>query len=184
MGRIILLDIMNAVGDYGWYALVFSALIIGIALFMISIHKLIEGKSVGNFVDNNRYSLLLCYIFCVYLFLVVSITLLSRPSGSRIGIDIIPFSTFSPNFFDNRYPIENILLFIPYGVILPNLWAPFRKVTLCIGIGFVFSLGIEIIQLITKRGFFQLDDILTNVAGVVIGYTMNFILVLICFIKK
>ena len=34
------------------------------------------------------------------------------------------------------------------------------------------SLGVETIQLITGRGYFQVDDILTNVLGAVIGYVI------------
>jgi hypothetical protein len=37
---------------------------------------------------------------------------------------------------------------------------------------FVTSLGVETIQLITGRGYFQVDDILTNVLGGIIGYWM------------
>mgnify|MGYP002740313482 CR=1 FL=1 len=37
---------------------------------------------------------------------------------------------------------------------------------------FVTSLGVETFQLITGRGYFQIDDILTNVLGGVIGYWM------------
>ncbi len=177
MGRIIFLDIINAVWDYGWYALVFAALIISIVLFAISLYKIRKGQSRKDFIRHNRYSLMLVYVLLVYLFLVISITLLSRPTGSRGGIDLIPFSTFSSNLLNNRYPFENILLFIPYGFIVPNLWAPLRKAYFCIGTGLGFSLCIELIQLITKRGFFQLDDILTNAAGTVIGYAVFYILI-------
>ena len=37
---------------------------------------------------------------------------------------------------------------------------------------FVTSLGVETFQLITGRGYFQIDDILTNVLGGIIGYWM------------
>ncbi len=184
MGRIILLDIMNSVRNYGWYALIFAALSISIVLFGISLYKLINGQSWKGFIRHNRYSLLLVYVFLVYLFLVISITLLSRPAGSRVGIDLMPFATISSNLLNNRYPFENILLFIPYGFIVPNFGAPFRKVYLCVGTGLGFSLCVELIQLITKRGFFQLDDILTNAAGTVIGYVVFYIFIIVIQLKK
>ena len=37
-------------------------------------------------------------------------------------------------------------------------------------LGTVTSLLIETLQLVTGRGFFQIDDILTNALGTVIGY--------------
>lgn len=184
MGKIILFDIMNAVWDYGWYSLIFAAIVIGSILCIISIFKLTKGYSMKDYIQHHQYTFLLGYVFCAYTFFVVSITLLSRPQGSRVGIDLIPFSTFSPNPLYSRYPIENILLFIPFGFVLPSLWEPFRKAYLCLGTGLVFSIGIEIMQLITKRGFFQLDDMLTNVVGAVIGFAANFILVLTCHIAK
>ncbi|MDF2544754.1 MAG: hypothetical protein K0S47_4472, partial [Herbinix sp.] len=173
MGKYIILDIINAVWDYGWYSLILAAIIIGSILCIISILKLTKGCSVKTYIWHHRYSFLLGYVFCAYIFLVVSITLLSRPRGSRVGIDLIPFSTFSPNLLGSRYPIENILLFIPFGFLLPSLWEPFRKIYLCLGTGLVFSIGIESIQLITKRGFFQLDDMVTNILGAFIGFTAN-----------
>ncbi len=184
MGKYIILDIINAVWDYGWYSLILAAIIIGSILCIISIFKLTKGCSVKTYIWHHRYSFLLGYVFCAYIFLVVSITLLSRPRGSRVGIDLIPFSTFSPNLLGSRYPIENILLFIPFGFLLPSLWEPFRKIYLCLGTGLVFSIGIESIQLITKRGFFQLDDMVTNILGAFIGFTANLILVLVFNITK
>lgn len=184
MLKIILLDIRNAVWDYGGYSLIFATIIICAILGIISLFKLTKGYSVKEYIRHHRYTFVLGYVFCVYIFLVILITLLSRPQGSRVGIDLIPFSTFTPNLLDSRYPVENILLFIPFGFLVPNLWGPFRKAYLCLGTGLTFSIGIEIIQLITKRGFFQLDDLLTNVIGAGIGFAANFTLLLTCHIVR
>ncbi|MFT4146046.1 MAG: VanZ family protein [Mobilitalea sp.] len=184
MVKIILSDIMNAVWLYGWYALIFAALIIVLILIIAIIYHKNDNKSFKDILGQSRYTLTLCYVFFAYLFLVISITLLCRPSGSRMGIDLVLFSTFSSNFLESRYPIENILLFIPYGLLVPNLWTPLRKIYLCIGTGFVFSISIEVIQLITKRGYFQLDDIFTNVAGVIMGFAVNYIFIAADPLKK
>lgn len=37
-------------------------------------------------------------------------------------------------------------------------------------VGFVCSCGIELSQLITQRGYCQLDDVVTNTAGMLIGW--------------
>ena len=64
----------------------------------------------------------------------------------------------------------NILLFVPFGYLLPLLrkradhwW----KVVLC---GFVLSLGIELIQLVTHLGMFDLDDLMNNTLGALLGW--------------
>jgi glycopeptide antibiotics resistance protein len=50
------------------------------------------------------------------------------------------------------------------------MWKRFILASKCIGAGFLFSMAIEVSQLLTKRGYFQTDDILTNVLGSIIGY--------------
>ena len=67
--------------------------------------------------------------------------------------------------------LRNILLFIPFGFLLPQTSSlrSWWKVFLC-GIG--FSITIEIMQLITRLGCFDVDDVITNLVGTLIGYGM------------
>ena len=63
----------------------------------------------------------------------------------------------------------NILLFVPFGYLLPLLWKRadrWWRVVLC---GFVLSLGIELIQLVTHLGMFDLDDLMNNSLGAFLG---------------
>ena len=63
----------------------------------------------------------------------------------------------------------NILIFIPFGFFMPvacihrNIFATTIE-------AFMLSLAIEVIQLITKVGCFDVDDLLLNTLGGVIGY--------------
>jgi len=64
----------------------------------------------------------------------------------------------------------NILLFVPFGYLLPLLWRRadhWWKVVLC---GFVLSLGIELIQLVSHLGMFDLDDLMNNSLGAFLGW--------------
>lgn len=106
----------------------------------------------------------------MYMFIMLCITFLSRESGSRNGIDMKLFSTWGINTRNNAYVIENILLFIPYGFLLPVAVKSYRNVISCLFVGVVTSMAIECMQLITARGYFQIDDILTNTLGTVMGY--------------
>lgn len=110
--------------------------------------------------------------FCIYAGLIVIITFLSRESGSRIGIDLELFSTWGINDRNNAYVIENVLLFIPYGFVSCWAFPGVRNFFFCTGIGAITSLGIEELQMITERGYFQIDDILTNIIGMIIGYIL------------
>ena len=63
----------------------------------------------------------------------------------------------------------NILIFIPFGFIVPM--ASRRRNLLMTAIGaFLLSLLIETIQLFTKVGCFDVDDLLLNTIGGVAGY--------------
>lgn len=61
----------------------------------------------------------------------------------------------------------NILMCLPYGYLLGRL---FKKPMIALGISFLITLSIETLQLVTKRGFFEIPDILLNMIGAVIGY--------------
>ena len=64
----------------------------------------------------------------------------------------------------------NIALFIPSGIILPILYKrldSFWKVTLA---GFLISLSVELLQLFMRYRFTDVDDLIFNTLGVMIGY--------------
>lgn len=108
-------------------------------------------------------------MFCVYLAMIVLITLLSRESGSRRGVDLGLFATWGINTRNNAYVVENVLLFIPFGFLSCRAFPELRRFHRCTLFGGGVSLGIETVQLLTGRGYFQLDDILTNIMGAVLG---------------
>lgn len=65
--------------------------------------------------------------------------------------------------------LGNIVLFLPVGVLLPFVIGK-RQWFWTVGVGFCFSLLIEIVQLVTARGCFDPDDIILNTLGTAIGY--------------
>lgn len=64
----------------------------------------------------------------------------------------------------------NVLLFIPAGVLLPKLWPKQRKFirffATCTGIMFL----IEVLQLFTLLGSFDIDDLILNLIGMTFGF--------------
>ena len=110
--------------------------------------------------------------FLMYMAIMVIITFLSRESGSRDGVDLEIFSTWGINDRNNAFVIENILLFIPYGMVTAWAFPSIRSLIGCTLLGAVTSLGIEYMQMVTKRGYFQIDDILTNTLGTFVGYIL------------
>ncbi len=64
----------------------------------------------------------------------------------------------------------NVLLFIPPGWVLPHIWSRFRNFFRfffsCLGAIF----AVEAIQLVTLLGSFDVDDVILNMLGTLIGY--------------
>lgn len=108
--------------------------------------------------------------FWMYVSIMLIITFFSRESGSWQGLDLELFSTWGINDRNNALVVENVLLFIPYGFLGPWAFAFLRKFFVCGAFGFGTSLLIESLQLVTRSGYFQVDDILTNTLGALIGY--------------
>jgi len=106
----------------------------------------------------------------MYVAVILVITYFSRESGSRVGLDLELFSTWGINRRNNAYVVENVLLFIPYGFALA--WADARQRNFFRNLltGALTSLAIECMQLVTGRGYFQIDDILTNILGTILGF--------------
>lgn len=107
-------------------------------------------------------------LFYIYVAILLIITFWSREGGTLKEIDLQIGSSWGINNRNNAYVIENVLLFMPYGFLLEAVW---RKNWFChFFVGFLSSLVIECLQLVTGRGIFQIDDILTNTLGAVLGY--------------
>ena len=68
--------------------------------------------------------------------------------------------------------IENVLLFIPLGVLTGCLW---KWKGILVGAG--ISLLVELLQLISLRGLFEFDDIIHNTLGTLIGVWIYIIIV-------
>ncbi|MDC7291157.1 VanZ family protein [Blautia schinkii] len=64
----------------------------------------------------------------------------------------------------------NVLGFIPFGFILPIINRHMRSGFLIVLSGFGLSLTVEVIQLVTKVGCFDVDDLILNTLGALVGY--------------
>ncbi|MCR5335601.1 MAG: VanZ family protein [Synergistes sp.] len=109
-------------------------------------------------------------ILASYLFIVFAATLLARKLGVKTG--------FTPELFwswkrqDLRAQIyANIVMFILVGFLLE-----YKIGWKCIPAATMISVFIEIVQLITKRGLFEFDDIIHNTLGAFIGYLIVILL--------
>ena len=129
-------------------------------------------------------------VFICYLIVVIGVTMLSR-SGFWQNRTIQPllysyrdaWNDFS--FKEWRNIILNILMFVPFGFLLPFISKKFQTFWKTYLAGFAFTLLIEVVQLVLRRGIFELDDLMNNTVGAMIGYgCYRIVLLIISIIKK
>lgn len=110
------------------------------------------------------------FLLIVYLVTMSYIIFLNREPGSRDEVTFKLFGTLGYGARGNAYVIENILLFIPYGLLLPYIWSGMRRPAICCLSACLCSIAIETLQYIAKRGYCQLDDVVFNTIGALLGY--------------
>lgn len=118
-------------------------------------------------------SLILYYYLCLLLTNIVGIPTMNEFIRlSQLGeslfhpkVNFLPFSDgFSLSF------ILNIFLFIPLGFLCPIISKTYERAKNIILLGFGLSLSVEVTQLFTLYRVTDINDLLTNVLGTVIGY--------------
>jgi glycopeptide antibiotics resistance protein len=164
-------------------ALLFGLLWLGVVMFL----RMKKKKSL--------VYLLLFSIFYVYLYKVLDYTLFQfqsllllkhfvpnlmlRGTAPDQALNLIPLITLTAA--DVKTSLLNILLFIPFGFGLPFITKVRGKNIILAGV--LFSIGIELLQLITGLmahltfRVVDINDVLFNTAGVVIGYLVFLLLV-------
>ena len=129
---------------------------------------------------NKRSIRIGAFIFlCIYTGIIIYITLLSREPTADRQYNFQLFWSYL-KFFDETDPqarqiLLNILLFIPFGILLAVVdGADNWKSTLLLVLlsATVLSGLIEGLQLIYKLGLAELDDVFDNTVGAVVGMTV------------
>ena len=132
---------------------------IGIQILSIFIIiKLIRSKALNKF----SYKSL-----CILYFLLLAFLLLGRPS-STTSINLNILELFSKESFMQN--ILNIIFFIPLGYLIYEKNIIYKNFFIIPFIGIIL---IEFIQLISKRGIFDICDIILNILGISIGYFLS-----------
>ena len=110
-------------------------------------------------------------LFSLYLAAICFLVGFPNIAGMRIVLshNFIPLRGMLTDI-TNSY--LNVLLFIPLGIFVPCLWPEYRRMMKTVGLGLMTSLGIEILQIFTFRAT-DINDVITNVAGTMIGYLIG-----------
>lgn len=128
--------------------------------------------------------------FYVYIFAVLNLTLYFVPfrelSGNewinnqlfsfKYGINLAPLAIFKSYNILDRQIIGNLIMLVPLGVYLPVLYKRFSSYKKVLWAGMLTSLSIEMTQLMTGLRSTDVDDVILNTIGAVIGYMIYRIL--------
>lgn len=97
---------------------------------------------------------------------------------NKYNYNIIPFHTIKSLIYHrDAYNTDtwvknlfgNIVLFIPLGVFIPVLNRRLLRVVRCLLVIILILFLVESIQLVTRVGSFDIDDIILNTLGAIIG---------------
>lgn len=132
------------------------------------------------------------FIFAVYILLLIKVIIFKYPYEQLHAIaltwrkdvilegletaNFIPFKTIKMyikyadklNSFENL--AGNILAFVPFGILFPMLRKYNRGFPDVFANALLLVLGIEVFQLFSAFGAFDVDDIILNCFGAVLGY--------------
>ena len=107
----------------------------------------------------------------------------SPAAAGGYNLNLIPFKTLKMYFdmvqnTESAYLLRhafinlagNVVVFIPLGYFLPQLWSRLRSVIKTGLLSLALIVVVEIIQYITGLGSCDIDDLILNMIGVLIGY--------------
>ncbi len=149
--------------------MVLSIIIAVIVVLRLKTNCKIKGKC---YYSNMR--LLTIFILVIYLSFLYLFTVFRRTSGEDFQVNLRVLWAFrmiiNGRTRDIGYGvIGNIVLFVPIGFLFPL--ARGKKCGKVVVIfGMIVSLVVEFLQLLLKRGVFEVDDVLHNTIGAIIGY--------------
>lgn len=112
---------------------------------------------------------------------ILSFTVWGRKTGSGSGeVSLEPFITFvyakqQPEYY--RTMFMNFFLFLPLGLALPHVFPDRLKgrAALTFAAGLALSVGVELCQYVCRFGRCEIDDVLMNALGVLVGATSWYI---------
>ena len=113
--------------------------------------------------------------------LIICSTFIFREVHAEREFHIKPLWSYF-DYANNSYFMEmaalnilNVLLFVPIGLLLG---CGYRTITWrkAMAVGLLLSASIELLQLIFKKGLCEIDDVIHNVLGCMIGYGVAFLI--------
>ena len=113
-----------------------------------------------------------------YIAILIQMGVISRTPGSVSEMVWIPFQTSGGDYLVVLYSLANLVIFIPFGILVPKVFRRVDSVWAMALVTLMTSVVIEIVQFILSCGYSEVEDVIMNMTGGVIGY------LIIKFIEK
>lgn len=143
------------------------------------------------------------FFFAIYILVVIKVIIFKYPYEELLAItaswrrgvvfeglgtaNFKPFKTIKM-YIDYAYKLNsvenlagNVLVFVPFGFLFPLVAREGERFFVMLLNAFVFVVGIEVFQLFSAFGAFDVDDILLNCLGASLGFGVYR---LILFLRK
>ena len=115
-------------------------------------------------------------LLALSLLFIAWVTLLRREPMAELVVELRPFATFDriaaqPEYI--RTMIMNAALFLPLGLsaagLLPRRWHPLARLVPALMLGVAVSCGVEHLQYLHLLGTVEVDDVICNGFGALLG---------------
>ena len=136
------------------------------------------------------------YVVLFFMFVVIKFTgsfteLANKITTASFGenLNLMPFRTISVQLahFSEGWArfniVGNTIPFIPLGFLMPMVYHKVNSFAKILVIGISSVLLIELFQLFTRLGSFDVDDIMLNMIGILSGYFMLWFIKLLLKVK-
>jgi len=126
--------------------------------------------------------------FFVYVFMVLTLTgyfILFREVSThgwwanmewrvqhKDHVNLVPFQVFKIYKISNIQIVGNFIMLLPLGIYLPVLYRRMNNFFLVLLVCMLTSISIEVLQLATKFRSADVDDVILNTTGAVMGYIL------------
>lgn len=164
--------VQNAISSTWPMLVIFVVILSTIRLTYLSIHK-------EKFIFYKEF---LNLIFIIYVLLLYQL-LTNVETNTSGGYNLIPFTEITRYEVGSKLfmynVIGNIVIFIPFGYFVSG-YIKASKVSHILAVSVISSLTVEVVKLQIGRSF-DIDDIILNVCGAIIGFLLY---IGLCAIKK
>ncbi|HEY0738347.1 MAG TPA: VanZ family protein [Herpetosiphonaceae bacterium] len=135
-----------------------------------------SGNSRGRIVDPAmRRSILALVLLAIYLVVLLTLTMAPTRRLPIQMVNLIPFKTILAGIqrgglLFNVNVLGNIVAFVPLGVLVPALSRRLSVPAAVLAAGAFVSVSIEVLQWLFARRVADIDDVILNVVGALMGY--------------